>query len=464
MATKAADVLVLEPDEIETGWRARVDYGDIDALADSIASDGQLQPIVVTEREGFPRYELIAGMRRYLACKKLRSKVAAVVVQVEDRAEAVWLQLVENVQRQGFSKLELGEGLKRHWEMYQEQHPESVRTTPGRRIGETKKEFMQRMKPLSTDEEPAERFTSIKSRELGLSEAHVGHCLQLAVEATDEEKATIHAIADQKERSKTERQTLGNIRARNKREKLRKRAEEAGDLLPKTGRLDHGDAMIVLDEYAKDKKLRFDLCMTDPSFNLDWSEISHTERSMLNIKIDWDKLDFGWIKKAVALLRKDAAVVAFCSGEAIGLYKAAFIEAGLEYRGFIVWWKTNPAPQHRPGYIWACEHIVWATRGVAHFTEWENAGTEEAHNAIRGPACAGNERLNHPTQKPEWLIDRLLDRHAPHGADAKGFNVLDPFAGVATTAVCCKRRGLWCASIEQKQEYVETAIDRLGAT
>ena len=75
-----------------------------------------------------------------------------------------------------------------------------------------------------------------------------------------------------------------------------------------------------------------------------------------------------------------------------------------------------------------------------------------------GPICQGNERLNHPTQKPAWLIERLLRRHA-----AIGHRVFDPFAGVATTLAVCKRMGLSCTGVEKEDEYVKAARARLAA-
>ncbi len=71
--------------------------------------------------------------------------------------------------------------------------------------------------------------------------------------------------------------------------------------------------------------------------------------------------------------------------------------------------------------------------------------------------CGGKERLDHPTQKPEWLIERLLDRHA-----LLGMSVLDPFAGVGTVSLCCKRRGLSSAAIEIDPHYFDQARARLG--
>jgi len=118
---------------------------------------------------------------------------------------------------------------------------------------------------------------------------------------------------------------------------------------------------------------------------------------------------------------------------------------------------SNPAPAHRPVYAPSCEAIVWATRGDAYtFVPFENAGSLEAHNFMEGPVCAGAERLNHPTQKPLWLMKRLLERHT-----VKDNIVLDPFAGVGTTLVACKQLGLSCFGYEKESKYVKQGLARL---
>lgn len=124
---------------------------------------------------------------------------------------------------------------------------------------------------------------------------------------------------------------------------------------------------------------------------------------------------------------------------------------------------TNPAPVHRPVYNQAAagEKIVWLVKpGAApYFREWKNAGTEEAHNIVRGPICMGDERLAHPAQKPEWLIEKFIKRHASRRL---GTRVLDPFAGVGTTPAVCKRLKLPCVGIEKEGKYVELAEARLA--
>ena len=74
-------------------------------LAESIRSEGLLQPIVVRRLEN-GTFELIAGERRLRACKKIGlATIPARVLEVSDASSAV-LALIENLQREGLDPIE----------------------------------------------------------------------------------------------------------------------------------------------------------------------------------------------------------------------------------------------------------------------------------------------------------------------------------------------------------------------
>ena len=58
------ELIVPNPDQP----RSHFDQEALDALADSIKKEGLLQPILVRPRDG--KYQIIAGERRYHACKQ----------------------------------------------------------------------------------------------------------------------------------------------------------------------------------------------------------------------------------------------------------------------------------------------------------------------------------------------------------------------------------------------------------
>jgi ParB-like chromosome segregation protein Spo0J len=454
---KTEQVLVLNPNEISVGWRARGEMRDLRELADSIEATGQLQPIVVS-KNGDGKYELIAGERRLQACKLLEQGVKAIVVKTDDAADALWKQLVENVQRNDFTKLELGEGLRKHKILYEELHPETKHgQTQNLKRGDKMPEVSE-----SDTSERAERYTKHVASEMGIGETRVKEAIKLATDLPEAKKDEIKAIADPKKRSRAEHKALADMRKENRAKKLRERAKQRQAERDAAGqtesRIDLGNCREILKAYAA-TGLVFDAVLTDPPYGLDWSHIEHTCRASLNDAPSWDDLDVGWVFDVAPLLADDSVVLVFTPAEAIGVYQEVFYEVGLKYRGPLCWWKTNPAPVHRPGnYISAIEMLVWATKGQPYFKDWENAGVEEAHNAFRSPICQGDERLAHETQKPEAVIERLIERHIQEGDF-----VLDPFMGTGTTLVCCKRRGIPCAGIEQDPRIFELAKARILA-
>ena len=73
-------------------------------LADSIRSQGLIQPIVV--RKIVDRYELIAGERRWRAAQRAGlQEIPAVIQQVDDQAAAA-MALIENLQRENLNPIE----------------------------------------------------------------------------------------------------------------------------------------------------------------------------------------------------------------------------------------------------------------------------------------------------------------------------------------------------------------------
>lgn len=90
------------------------DPDEIEGLADSIRTQGVLQPILVRRVSSEPpRYELVAGERRWRAAQAAQlHEIPAVVKDLSDR-EALEAALVENIQRQDLSPLEEAEAYKR---------------------------------------------------------------------------------------------------------------------------------------------------------------------------------------------------------------------------------------------------------------------------------------------------------------------------------------------------------------
>lgn len=92
--------------DIVPSWNViRINSNDVQELTDSIKKIGLLAPIVVrTSISG--RFEIIAGNRRFKACKRLGwKKIPCCIVELDDKA-AFEASIVENVQRHTLNIIE----------------------------------------------------------------------------------------------------------------------------------------------------------------------------------------------------------------------------------------------------------------------------------------------------------------------------------------------------------------------
>ena len=92
--------------------RTRMDEGSLYELAESIKSQGVMQPILVRP-VGEGLFEIIAGERRFRAARLAGlDSVPVLVKPVGDEAAAV-MALIENIQREDLNPLEEAQGLQR---------------------------------------------------------------------------------------------------------------------------------------------------------------------------------------------------------------------------------------------------------------------------------------------------------------------------------------------------------------
>ncbi|MBT9798239.1 ParB N-terminal domain-containing protein [Hungatella hathewayi] len=99
--------MLLKIKDIKIGQRVRDEYGDMQALADSIQEHGLLHPIVVDSD-----YNLIAGCRRLLACERIGLKeIEAKVLEDISEKELRILELEENIRRKDLTELEKSKNL-----------------------------------------------------------------------------------------------------------------------------------------------------------------------------------------------------------------------------------------------------------------------------------------------------------------------------------------------------------------
>ena len=89
--------------------RVRQNLGDLASLMDSLRRHGLLNPVVINSKN-----ELIAGHRRMESAKRLGWRVIEVrIIDTEDKADLVEMEIEENTQRKNLTTDELAEAYLR---------------------------------------------------------------------------------------------------------------------------------------------------------------------------------------------------------------------------------------------------------------------------------------------------------------------------------------------------------------
>lgn len=226
-----------------------------------------------------------------------------------------------------------------------------------------------------------------------------------------------------------------------------------------------------------------DLLVLDPPYNLTKNFNGHVFRAQegSEYQIWFERMICGMLR----LLRPNATVYA-CSDWQTSSLIFPVLNRNLNVRNRITWerekgrgaktnWKNNTED------IWFCtvsedyyfdvESVMLKRRVLAPYREsngepkdWE--ATEAGNYRLTHPSNIWSditvpfwsmaENTDHPTQKPEKLIAKLILASSP----TTGF-ILDPFLGSGTTAVVAKKLGRRFCGIELNQEYCSWAVKRL---
>lgn len=105
------DTVAPNPDQPRTNFKKE----ELEELAASIERDGLLQPILVrTVKPG--SYQIIAGERRWQACRLAGIKKVPIRIKDVDDGKALELALIENVQRSDLNPIEEAYGYRRMME------------------------------------------------------------------------------------------------------------------------------------------------------------------------------------------------------------------------------------------------------------------------------------------------------------------------------------------------------------
>jgi len=227
-----------------------------------------------------------------------------------------------------------------------------------------------------------------------------------------------------------------------------------------------------------------DLLVVDPPYNLskNYNGSKFKEKKANEYVV--------WFRDVIAKLKptlKVGASVYFCSDWKTSMLIAPILEESFCLRNRITWerdkgrgaksnWKNNTEDiwycTNSDNYVFNLDEVKMKRRVVAPYRhdDGKPKDWDEGDDGNYRLTCPSNiwtdltvpfwsmpENTDHPTQKPEKLISKLV-----LASSNEGDLVFDPFQGSGTTAVVAKKLGRHFCGIEQNEEYCCWAAKRLA--
>lgn len=177
---------------------------------------------------------------------------------------------------------------------------------------------------------------------------------------------------------------------------------------------------------------------------------------------DWDhfpskevfaEFSQAWLRELYRVLKPNGQALIWFANLEVSYLRDWAVEAGFRSLGHLSWHKLNPCPNVQTiiRYASSTEALLWFGKGKV--KTWN--GGANIHNFIETGICQGNERTEHPCQKPEIVLSPFIQRHTNPGD-----LILDPFTGSGSVPKVAKQLGRRCVGIEGSKKWIELAADR----
>jgi len=231
-----------------------------------------------------------------------------------------------------------------------------------------------------------------------------------------------------------------------------------------------GDAVEVMRKIPDNS---VDLIFADPPYNLSKSNfnikfIKSGGKDLNTNKGKWDEFkndDYelftkNWLQESFRILKNGSTI--WVAGTYHSIYLVGYImnKIGFETLNEVLWHKSDATPNIScTRFVADHENFIWARKGKRHLFNYKtmksiNGGKQMRSIWTRGKT-AGGKKI-HPTQKPEWLLERIIL------ASSKPRDLIfDPFMGSGTTAVVAKRLNRCFFGTEIDKDYFEKSLERL---
>ena len=239
----------------------------------------------------------------------------------------------------------------------------------------------------------------------------------------------------------------------------------------------HGDCLEVLEKLPPDS---VDLIFADPPYNLQLSqELWRPNHTRVEAVTDaWDQFESfesydnftrSWLSGCRRILKNTGTLWVIGSYHNIFRIGTILQDLGYWILNDVIWVKTNPMPNFRGvRFTNAHETLIWVSKGKGSKYTFNHHAMKPFNNdkQMRSdwifPLCKGDKRIKvdgekaHSTQKPEELLYRII-----LSSSNPGDVILDPFFGTGTTGAVAKILHRNWIGIEQDQNYIEIAKNRL---
>ncbi len=240
-----------------------------------------------------------------------------------------------------------------------------------------------------------------------------------------------------------------------------------------------GDCLSILTEAISDRSV--DLIFADPPYNIG--------KKFANFKDSWPSDEHyaewchGWIDVCIKKLSPTGSMYVMTSTQSMP-YLDLYIRRHLTVLSRIIWHYDSSGVQAKNKFGAMYEPILHYVADPDRYTFNGDAIRVEArtgaqrklidyrkptpslYNTTKIPGNAWyfprvryrmSEYENHPSQKPEALLERII-----LASSNPGDLVLDPFAGTFTTSAVAQRLKRRSVGIEQEGDYIKIGLRRLG--
>jgi site-specific DNA-methyltransferase (adenine-specific) len=227
-----------------------------------------------------------------------------------------------------------------------------------------------------------------------------------------------------------------------------------------------GNAIQKMQEF---KSNSVDLIIADPPYNLGKDYGNDSDVRNFEEYIKFTKM---WTEEASRILKKSGTIYVFMGFRFISyLYNILEKENSLNFINWICWHYTQGIGKKK-GFSPRHDDILMFSKSHNYTFNLDSIRVPQKYyrtrNNMRGANpgdvwefshihyCQKN-RQEHPTQKPEGLIERMV-----LASSNEGDLVLDPFSGSGTTLRVCQQLNRNCVGIELNEDYIKMTKKRLS--